>query len=239
MKAKHLTTPLITSTISVFLIVLFVAQAPAVQGWRESNHLEGWQIWIEAAHFDRRDKKKDVQLKKGQEVKKLAKQAKEKGEFWSEDILIALHGGTFAEYDFKSPVEGKAYICTRVMDFRGGGQSWFVALNSQVAADQAGGDSLIMDTQGFWGWPLAKDVAQSAAPKPLKKGKNFIYVNSREASPGLETLMDVIMVSTTPFPPPYKEVFDNARGRGALRGALAVGPSGKLATVWGALKRDF
>ena len=88
-RTKHLTTTLITVTISVFLIVLFVAQAPAVEGWRESNHLDGWQIWIEAAHFDRRDKKKDVQLKKGQEVKKLAKQAKEKGEFWSEDILIA------------------------------------------------------------------------------------------------------------------------------------------------------
>ena len=120
------------------------------------------------------------------------------------------------------------------MDFRGGGQSWFVALNSQVATDQAGGDSLIMDTQEFWGWPQARDVTQSAAPKPLKKGKNFIYVNSREASPGQETLMDVIMVSTTPFFP-NREVFDNAK----RRGALVVGPSGKLATMWGALKDDF
>ena len=84
MKAKHLTTTFITFTISIFLIALLAAQAPAVEGWRESNHLDGWQIWIEAAHFDRRDKKKVIRLKTGKEVKKLAKQAKEKGEFWSE-----------------------------------------------------------------------------------------------------------------------------------------------------------
>jgi hypothetical protein len=53
MKAKSLSTTLITFTVSVLLIALFAAPAPAVKKWREGKHRDAWQIWIAAVDFDR------------------------------------------------------------------------------------------------------------------------------------------------------------------------------------------
>ena len=212
-RSKQLTTVLFPLTISLFLTALLVAPASAVKTWRESKIGGGWQIWISAADFDR-----GAGLKRGKEVPKLIKGAPQP--FLGGDILIATQGNGFAEYDFESPQqreERKAFIFSRVMDFRGGGQSWIV-------------DGLIIDTAGAWQWVTGREGALSQ--KKLKKGLNTIRITPREAAAGKEALMDVFLVSTKLFNVTDKHYKD-------AKQQLAVEPAGKLTATWAALKNNF
>lgn len=211
---KHLTKLLFTLTISLLLIVMLAAPAPAVKKWRESKLRDGWQIWIEAADFNRRNRHSGV--KRGQEVPKLAPRAPQP--ILGEDIIIATGGG-FAEYDFVSPVEGQMAIYARVMDFRGGGQSWIIA-GMQIA------------TGAEWEWRTRARGGPFSWHQNLEKGLNTIQIIPRETGPGKEVLMDVLVVSS-------KEIEPTDKDYQAAAQKLAVQPVGKLATVWAALKNDF
>ena len=165
-------------------------------------------------------------LKPGKSENKLAGKAQEP--WLAEDILIAKVANGFADYEFASPVAGKAYIWGRVADFRGGGQSWFIVLNSDNIADA--GDSLIIDTQGpVWIWRGGRDKPESQSPTDLKKGTNTVRIQPREAAAGLEALFDVFLISSEPFRP-ENEDYEKARD------ALPVEPADKLAITWGAIK---
>ena len=224
MRQAYLSTKLFIGVINLFLIVLFVLPVSAVKEWRESKLERGWQIWISAALFD-----KSEGLKPGKSEKKLADKSQKP--WLAEDILIAKVAGGFADYEFKSPVAGKAYIWGRVADFRGGGQSWFIVLNSDNIADA--GDSLIIDTHGpVWAWSGGRDKPESQSPTDLKKGTNTVRIQPREAAAGLEALFDVFMISTEPFRP-TDEDYEKAKE------GLPVAPAGKLATTWGAIKSRF
>ena len=224
MRQAYLSTKLFIGVISLFLIVLFVLPVSAVKEWRESKLERGWQIWISAAFFDKAET-----LKPGKSEKKLADKAQKP--WLAEDILIAKVANGSADYEFKSPVAGKAYIWGRVADFRGGGQSWFIVLNSDNIADA--GDSLIIDTHGpVWSWSGGRDKPESQSPTDLKKGTNTVRIQPREAAAGIEALFDVFMISTEPFRP-TDEDYEKAKE------GLPVAPAGKLATTWGAIKHRF
>ena len=224
MRQAYLSTRFFIGLISLFLIVLFVLPVSAVKEWRESKLERGWQIWISAALFDKAEG-----LKPGKSENKLANKAQKP--WLAEDILIAKVAGGFADYEFESPVAGKAYIWGRVADFRGGGQSWFIVLNSDNIADA--GDSLIIDTHGpVWAWSGGRDKPESQSPTDLKKGTNTVRIQPREAAAGLEALFDVFMISTEPFRP-TDEDYEKAKE------GLPVAPAGKLATTWGAIKHRF
>ena len=221
MRQANLSTQLFIGVVSLCLIVLFIQPVSAVKQWRESNLERGWQIWISAVDFE-----KNEGLKPGKEEKKLASAAEEP--WLAGDILIAKATGGFADYAFESPVAGKAYIWGRVADFRGGGQSWFIVLNSDDIADA--GDSLIIDTHGpKWVWSGGRDKPESKSPTDLKKGTNTVRIQPREAEAGKEALFDVFMISTKPFQPTDDD-YEQARD------ALPVAPADKLATTWGAIK---
>ena len=221
MRPVNLSTKLSITVVSLFLTILFILPVSAVKEWRESKLERGWQIWISAALFD----KAEV-LKPGKSEKKLAGKAQEP--WLAEDILIAKVANGFADYEFESPVAGKAYIWGRVADFRGGGQSWFIVLNSDNIADA--GDSLIIDTHGpVWTWSGGRDKPASQSPTDLKKGTNTVRIQPREAAAGLEALFDVFMISTEPFRP-TDEDYEKAKV------GLPVAPAGKLTTTWGAIK---
>ena len=235
MKAKSLSTTLITFTVSVLLIALFAAPAPAVKKWREGKHRDAWQIWIAAVDFDRSGDGQE-RVKTGKEAKKAKKRLQSP---WAEDVLVGPQANALAEYDFISPVEGKAYIRARVMSIGAGGQSWFISLN--VKADPevglwGGPGVMILDTKNTWDFPQPKGLnnPKALSPTPLVKGKNFIHVRARESEALMEPLMDVFVVSTTPFFP-VKDIFDTA----VPKEGLSVKLEGKLATTWGTLKRDF
>ena len=224
MRQTNLSIKFFITVISLFLSMLFVLPASAVKEWRESNLEGGWQIWISAIDFDNSET-----LKTGEEEKKLAGAAEEP--WLAKDILIAPAVGGFADYTFESPVAGEAYIWGRVADFRGGGQSWFIVLNSDNIADA--GDSLIIDTQGpVWIWNGGRDKPESQSPTDLKKGTNTVRIQPREAAAGLEALFDVFMISSEPFRPENAD-YEKARD------ALSVEPADKLATTWGAIKHRF
>ena len=224
MRRANLSIKFFITVISLFLPMLFVLPTSAVKEWRESNFERGWQIWISAVDFD----KAEV-LKPGKSEKKLAGAAEKP--WLAKDILIAKVANGFADYTFESPVAGKAYIWGRVADFRGGGQSWFIVLNSDNIADA--GDSLIIDTQGpVWIWRGGRDIPESLSPTDLKKGTNTVRVQPREAAAGLEALFDVFMISNKPFQP-TNEDYEKARE------GLPVEPADKLATTWGAIKHRF
>lgn len=223
-RRANLSTQFFITVISLFLTTLFVLPVSAVKEWRESNFERGWQIWISAVDFD----KAEV-LKPGKSEKKLADKAQKP--WLAEDILIAKTAGGFADYTFESPVAGKAYIWCRVADFRGGGQSWFIVLNSDNIADA--GDSLVIDTQGpVWSWRGGRDIPDSLSPTDLKKGTNTVRIQPREAAAGLEPLFDVFMISSKPFQP-TDEDYEKAKE------GLPVEPADKLATMWGTLKSRF
>ena len=206
---------------SLFLTILFILPVSAVKEWRESNLEGGWQIWISAIDFD-----KSEVLRTGNQEKKLAGASEEP--WLAKDILIAKVANGFADYTFESPVAGKAYIWGRVADFRGGGQSWFIVLNSDNIADA--GDSLIIDTHGpVWTWSGGRDNPESESPTDLKKGTNTVRIQPREAAAGLEALFDVFLISSEPFRP-ENEDYEKARD------ALPVEPADKLAITWGAIK---
>ena len=221
MRQANLSTKLFIAVMSLSLTMLFVMPVSAVKEWRESKLERGWQIWISAALFD----KAEV-LKPGKSEKKLAGKAQKP--WLAEDILIAKVANGFADYEFKSPVAGKAYIWGRVADFRGGGQSWFIVLNSDNIADA--GDSLVIDTHGpVWAWSGGRDKPESQSPTDLKKGTNTVRIQPREAAAGLEALFDVFMISTEPFKP-TDEDYEKAKE------GLPVAPAGKLTTTWAAIK---
>ena len=221
MRPVNLLTKFSIALISLFLTILFILPVSAVKEWRESNLKGGWQIWISAIDFD-----KSEVLRTGDQEKKLAGASEEP--WLAKDILIAKVANGFADYTFESPVAGEAYIWGRVADFRGGGQSWFIVLNSDNIADA--GDSLIIDTQGpVWIWRGGRDKPESQSPTDLKKGTNTVRIQPREAAAGLEALFDVFMISTEPFRPENKD-YEKARD------ALPVEPVDKLAITWGAIK---
>ena len=221
MRPVNLSMKLSIVVISLFLTILFILPVSAVKEWRESKLEGGWQIWISAALFD----KAEV-LKPGDSEKKLAGKAQKP--WLAEDILIAKVANGFAEYEFESPVAEKAYIWGRVADFRGGGQSWFIVLNSDNIADA--GDSLIIDTHGpVWAWSGGRDNPESQSPTDLKKGTNTVRIQPREAAAGLEALFDVFMISTEPFKPTDADYEKAKEG-------LPVAPAGKLAITWGTIK---
>ena len=221
MRQVNLLTKFFIIGISLFLTILFILPVSAVEEWRESKLERGWQIWISAAFFD----KAEV-LKPGKSEKKLADKTQKP--WLATDILIAKVANGFATYEFKSPVADKAYIWGRVADFRGGGQSWFIALNSDNIADA--GDSLIIDTHGpVWSWSGGRDKPESQSPTDLKKGTNTVRIQPREAAAGIEALFDVFMISTEPFRPTDEDYAKAKEG-------LPVAPAGKLASTWGAIK---
>ena len=221
MRPINLSTKFSIVVIGLFLTILFILPVSAVKEWRESKLERGWQIWISAIDFD-----KSETVRTGDQEKKLAGKAQEP--WLAKDILIAKVANGFADYTFESPVAGKAYIWGRVADFRGGGQSWFIALNSDNIADA--GDSLIIDTQGpVWNWRGGRDKPESQSPTDLKKGTNTVRVQPREAAADLEALFDVFMISSEPFQPTDEDYEKAKKG-------LPVAPAGKLAITWGALK---
>ena len=224
MKRRYISPKFFVLLISGFLILTFVLPVSAVKEWRESNLERGWQIWISAANFDKAEG-----IKPGKSEKKLAGKAQKP--WLAEDILIAKVAGGFADYEFESPVAGKAYIWGRVADFRGGGQSWFIVLNSDNIADA--GDSLIIDTHGpVWSWRGGRDKPESQSPTDLKKGTNTVRIQPREADAAKETLFDIFMISTKPFQP-TDEDYEKAKE------GLPVVPAGKLATTWSTIKSRF
>ncbi len=221
MRQVNLLMKLFIAIMSLFLTILLVLPASAVKEWRESNLEGGWQIWISAIDFE-----SNVALATGEQQKKLANKAQDP--WLAKDLLIAQAVGGFADYIFESPVAGDAYIWGRVADFRGGGQSWFIILNSLNIGDAA--DSLIIDTQGpVWTWRGGRDIPESKSPTDLKKGNNTVRIQPREAAPGLEALFDVFMISSEPFQP-TNEDYEKARE------GLSVEPADKLATTWAAIK---
>lgn len=224
MRQVNLSTKLSIAIISLLLTILFILPVSAVKEWRESKLEGGWQIWISAIDFD-----KSEIVRTGDQEQKLAGKAQEP--WLAKDILIAKVPQGFADYTFESPVAGKAYIWGRVADFRGGGQSWYIVLNSDLIADA--GDSLIIDTQGpVWVWRGGRDIPESKSPTDLKKGTNTVRVQPREAAAGLEALFDVFLISSEPFQP-TNEDYEKAKE------GLPVAPADKLATTWGAIKHRF
>ena len=209
--------------ISLFFMMQFVPTGSAVTDWRESELNGGWQIWVSATDF--------VELQGIGTSETEVELAEKATKPWlSEDILIATDLGGFADFEFESPVEGAAYMWGRIADFRGGGQSWFIVLNSLNHA----GEGLIFGTPGLaWQWVGNRDVPDSQSPTDLKKGKNTARIVPREARAGVEPLFDVFMISTKPLEPTDAD-FNGARKRG-----LAVEPADKLATTWASIKNCF
>ena len=220
MRYRNISIKLFIFTISLFLMMQFVPTGFAVKEWRESEHNGGWQIWISATDFE------EIQgIGTSKTEVKLAEKATKP--WLSEEILIATALGGFADFAFESPVEGAAYMWGRIADFRGGGQSWFIVLNSVNHE----GDGLIFGTPGLaWQWVGNRDVPHSQSPTDLKKGENTVRIVPREAREGVEPLFDVFMISTKPFEPTDAD-FNDAQAQG-----LAVEPTDKLATTWASIK---
>ena len=223
MRYRYISNKPFVFVISLFFMMQFVPTGFAVKDWRESELNGGWQIWVSATDFVKVEgigtSKTEVEL------------AEKATKPWlSEEILIATDVGGFADFEFESPVEGDAYMWGRVADFRGGGQSWFIVLNSINHA----GEGLIFGTPGLaWQWIGNRDVPDSQSPTDLKEGKNTVRIVPREARAGVEPLFDVFMISTKPIEP-TDAAFNAAQKRG-----LAVEPTDKLATTWASMKNRF
>ena len=215
MKKKEL---LVTITMSLFLVALSAIPVSAATRARASELNGGWQIWIEASDFDTIEG-----MTLGSDEPLAANAPPTLGQ----DSVIALVLGGFAEYSFVSPHDGEAHMYCRNMDFRpGGGQSWHVVINSE-----SDGDGLPMDTTDHWAWHSGRDNI-TLSPMELVAGNNTARIIPREAEPGREILMDIIVISTVAFEPTDDD-FNNA---GML---TAVEPEAKVATMWGAIKSSF
>ena len=242
MNKRHLSTLIFGFTISLLLMFVFVIQTPAET--RVSELEGGLQIWIdvgtEPSHHEGED---TFKLGKDDSLAQdfLAGKAKAErdgsdigGPAIGDDVVIALAGSVgnaFIEYNFESPVAGDAFIYCRVGDTRGGGQSMFVVLNSEDHE----GEGLIIDTPGNWAWATGRDNT-TKSPTQAVVGENTIRIVPREAEATKETLMDIIMISTTDFEP-NDDLFENAS---PLAGdPTPVEPAGKLTTTWGAIKHSF
>ena len=207
------------------LLILFAIPASAVEEWRESNLNGGWQIWIEAADFDSRDDAEVIKLGEDKAVKDLKDKALEP--LLGKDIVIAPgpEKTGFNEYLFQSSESGSAFIYCRIMDFRGGGQSWWIALNPDNPDLLDDGNYAKTSTSGVWVWK------QANLPWKLEKGTNTLRIVPREALAGVEILMDVICISTKAFAP-----IDDDFIAASIKGGGAVSPEGNLAATWGAIK---
>ena len=230
MREKNLSVAVIMNLLLVFL---FAVSAAGVTRARESRLHNGWQIWIEACDFDRRDESEILEL--GEETdEKLRNRVAEP--VLGEDFVIAPRMEGWMEYDFVSSEAGDAYIYPRIMDYRGGGQSWFVMLNTE-----ANGQATPFNTPGLnWSWrvvhPAIGQEFVPSSPTKLRKGTNTVRITPRETDTGKEVLIDIICVSTKEFGPiPTDDDWKNAK---PLDGQ-AVQAGGKLATMWGIIKSDF
>lgn len=241
MKMRGLSTIVFGCTVSLLLTFALVIQTPAET--RVSELEGGLQIWIDVGtEPSNRGGEDTFKLGKDDSLAQdfLAGKAKAErdgsdigGAAIGDDVVIALAGSVgsaFIEYNFDSPVAGDAFIYCRVGDTRGGGQSWFVVLNS----DDHEGKGLIIDTPGNWAWATGRDNV-TKSPTPAVVGENTIRIVPREADTKKETLMDVILISTTDFEPD-DDMFKNATPLGGL---TPVEPIGKLATTWATLKHSF
>ena len=225
MSAKYLSTTLVKFVICLLLIALLAKPVPAVKKWRESNRDRGWQIWIAAVDFDRRDA--DKVIKTGKEAQKHAKAAPKP--WLAKDIVIAPGPQQvgFNDYDFQSPEAGKAFLACRIMDFRGGGQSWWITINN-VDAQLNDQNFVKYKTEANWQWKRINKAWE------LKKGRNTVRIVPREADAAKETLMDVFVISNAAYRP-----LDEHFIRAKKKTAQAVQPARKLATMWGAIKRGL
>ena len=242
MKTKHLSTIVFGFTISLLLTFAWVIQTPAEH--RGSELEGGLQIWIDVGtEPSNREGEDTFKLGKDDSLAQdfLAGKAKAErdgsdigGPAIGDDVIIALAGSVgnaFIEYTFESPVAGDAFIYCRVGDTRGGGQSMFVVLNSEDHE----GDGLIIDTPGNWAWASGRDNT-TKSPTQAVVGENTIRIVPREAEATKETLMDIIMISSTDFEP-NDDMFKNASPLGG--DPTPVKPAGKLTTTWGAIKHRF
>ena len=207
---------------------MFAVSVSAVTRARESDLEGGWQIWIDTSDFDRRDNNELLQL--GEEADKALRQ-KVTLPVFGEDFVIAPGTGGWMEYDFESSVAGDAHLYPRIACYRGGGQSWFVYFN-------ADGTGLTYNTAGpLWTWKVENPADGLAyvplSSEPLVVGTNTVKIAPREAGAGVETLMDVICVSTEPFEPTPTDDDWNAAKPFGWRAVESVG---KLTTMWGAIK---
>ena len=242
MKTKHLSTIVFGFTVSLLLTFAWVIQAPAET--RGSELEGGLQIWIDAGTEPSNRAGEDTfKLGKDDSLAQdfLAGKAKAErdgsdigGPAIGDDVVIALAGSVgsaFIEYTFESPIAGDAFIYCRVGDTRGGGQSMFIVLNSEDHE----GDGLIIDTPGNWAWATGRDNT-TKSPTQAVVGENTIRIVPREADTNKETLMDIIMISSTDFEP-NDDMFKNASPLGG--DPTPVEPADKLATTWGAIKDSF
>lgn len=242
MKMRHLSTIVFGFTMSLLLTFVWVIQVPAEH--RGSELEGGLQIWIDAGtEPSNREGADTFKLGKDDSLAQdfLAGKAKAErdgsdigGPAIGDDVVIALAGSVgsaFIEYTFESPVAGDAFIYCRVGDTRGGGQSMFVVLNSEDHE----GDGLIIDTPGNWAWATGRDNT-TKSPTQAVVGENTIRIVPREAEATKETLMDIIMISSTDFEP-NDDMFKNASPIGG--DPTPVEPADKLATTWGAIKHRF
>ena len=242
MKKWHLSTIVFGFTVTLLLTFALVIQVPAET--RGSELEGGLQIWIDVGtEPSNREGEDTFKLGKDDSLAQdfLAGKAKAErdgsdigGPAIGDDVVIALAGSVgnaFIEYNFESPVAGDAFIYCRVGDTRGGGQSMFVVLNSEDHE----GDGLIIDTPGNWAWATGRDNT-TKSPTQAVAGKNTIRIVPREAEATKETLMDIIMISSTDFEP-NDDMFKNASPLGG--DPTPVKPAGKLATTWGAIKDSF
>ncbi len=241
MKKRHLSTLIFGCVVSLIVMFVLVIQVPA--GTRVSELEGGWQIWIDVGtEPSNREGEDTFKLGKDDSLAQdfLAGKAKAErdgsdigGPAIGDDVIIALAGSVGSAsmaYNFDSPETGDAFIYCRVGDTRGGGQSWFVVLNS----DDHEGEGLIIDTPGNWAWGTGRDNT-TKSPTQLVAGENTMRIVPREADTKKETLMDVILISTTDFAPD-DDMFENAAPLGGL---TPVEPTGKLATTWATLKHSF
>ena len=241
MKQRLFSTVIFGCTASLFLMLALVVQIPAET--RVSELEGGWQIWIDAGtEPTAREGEDTFKLGKDDSLAQdfLAGKAKAErdgsdigGSAIGDDVVIALAGSVGSasiEYNFESSEAGDAFIYCRVGDTRGGGQSMFVVLNSKDHE----GEGLIIDTPGNWAWASGRDNT-TKSPTQLVAGENTIRIVPREADTKKETLMDVIMISTTDFAPD-DDMFKNASPLGGLTPVETVD---KLATTWATLKRSF
>ena len=242
MKTKHLSTIVFGFTMSLFLVFALTIQTPAEH--RGSELEGGLQIWIDVGtEPSNREGEDTFKLGKDEPLAQDFLTGKTKAErdgsdiggpAIGDDVAIALAGSVgsaFIEYNFESPVAGDAFIYCRVGDTRGGGQSMFVVLNSEDHE----GDGLIIDTPGNWAWGTGRDNT-TKSPTQAVVGENTIRIVPREAEATKETLMDIIMISSTDFEP-NDDMFKNATPLGG--DPTPVKPVGKLATTWGAIKDSF
>jgi len=232
---KNIPTSFIAFTISLFLILLFAAKILAVEKWRESNYKGGWQIWIEAKDFDKREGGTLKTLAEAELFQEWKEWFDKNDPFLAEDIVISRGGKEgHLRYEFDAPIVAStnASVYARVQstwEIQAGGlgtQSWFVGLNIEEM-----NNSLVLDAPGKWSWNT--DRGNLPPKEKLKAGKNFVKVTPREWEPQRDPAIDVIMVSDVDYKP-TDEDFHNAKPNG-----LAVQPEGKLATTWATIKSDF